>query len=77
MVEAMGGTCPSPEEIHDAVEADEKDRFELGGDSPEDGGQAVVRAVQGHSVELPDPQHDPITTPEEVPLLLHAASEER
>ena len=36
-----------------------------------------VRAVQGHSIELPNPLHDPIEAPHEVPCAVHATSEQR
>lgn len=36
-----------------------------------------VRATQGHSIRLPNPLHEPVQAAEEVPLVLHATSEDR
>ncbi|KAL4449428.1 hypothetical protein ABPG77_007072 [Micractinium sp. CCAP 211/92] len=63
----------SPEEVLEAVRQDEKGRYQL---FDEGEGEPRVRAVQGHSVPLKNPLHDPICAPEEVPLALHATSPE-
>jgi hypothetical protein len=53
-------------------------RYQLDDTSGAQEGQGPrVRAVQGHSIELPNPMHDPIRGPHEVPIALHATSEER
>lgn len=49
-------------------------RYQL---AQEGDGTLRVRATQGHSVELPNPLHDPIRAPDEVPLALHATSPDK
>ncbi|KAL4427786.1 hypothetical protein ABPG75_001875 [Micractinium tetrahymenae] len=63
----------SPEEVVQIVRLDDKGRYQL---EDEGEGELRVRAVQGHSVPLKNPLHDPICAPEEVPMAVHATSPE-
>lgn len=56
------------------VRTDEKGRYQLDNSSGDAWAGPRVRAVQGHSIALENPLHDPIKAPHEVPLALHATS---
>lgn len=45
------------------------------GDPAENGAPVSVRATQGHSFKLDDPLLDPVNSPDEVPIAIHATSE--
>ncbi|KAI7842738.1 hypothetical protein COHA_003667 [Chlorella ohadii] len=60
----------TPEEVVEIVESDDKGRYQL----LEENGDLRVRAVQGHSVPLKNPLHDPIKAPEQAPVAVHATS---
>jgi RNA:NAD 2'-phosphotransferase (TPT1/KptA family) len=66
-------TTDNADEIVRVAQRDEKGRYQL---DDSNGDDLRVRATQGHSIKLENPLLDAIKGPEEVPLALHATSEE-
>lgn len=61
---------PTHEDIRQIVADDSKQRFVL----DEHSTPPRIRAAQGHSIALPDPQLTPVTNAAAVPLAVHATS---
>ena len=58
------------DEIKETVDTNDKKRFDL----IEKDGKLYIRAVQGHSIPLEDPDITLVTDPNEIPMVIHGTN---
>lgn len=69
LIELMS-SAPTTEEVEAVVTSSDKQRFVL------DKERGLIRAAQGHSIKLENPELTPVLSPEHVPVAVHGTNED-